>query len=83
MAVDLISEGFDVHHLYAAVVEGLRSILREDWIVHVAHTLHEANFCADWVAKERARDSVAFRLWHSSFSAFSDASWWYNESVFC
>ena len=65
-AVNLISGGVNGHHMYAGVIHSIRSLLRKDWEVEVAHTLREANSCVDWLAKGGARDSISMKLWHPS-----------------
>ena len=60
-AIDLVKSGVDFFHLYASLVGDIRTILSSGWEVCVEHSLHEANFSADWLAKEGAQDPVAFK----------------------
>ena len=71
MAVTLISDGVDSHHLYTGLIHSIKNLLGEDWEVEILHTLYEENPCADWLAKEGARDVILMKLWHTPPSEIS------------
>ncbi|KAL5122469.1 hypothetical protein HKD37_02G003250 [Glycine soja] len=43
-----------------------QDLLALDWNVSLQHTLREANFCADWVAKYGANHVDSFISWLNS-----------------
>lgn len=71
MAVTLISDGVDSHHLYTGLIHSIKNLLGEDWEVEILHTLYEENPCADWLANEGARDVILMKLWHTPPSEIS------------
>ena len=40
-----------VTHVYSSLVNVVRNLIRQDWWVEFNHIFHEANMCADGLAK--------------------------------
>ena len=54
LAMELVLTGVDGYHKFAALVEDLGLLLARTWVVRVAHTLREGNFCAYGMVKKGA-----------------------------
>ncbi|MED6172519.1 hypothetical protein PIB30_118000 [Stylosanthes scabra] len=62
--VSLVSNGGNHdRHQFAALLANIQELLRRDWVVQVEHTLREGNSCADWLAKDGAKDDAALKVW--------------------
>lgn len=50
VAIHLINNGCDVHHLYASIVSQIQALAARDWTVQFSHVFWEANGVADCLA---------------------------------
>ncbi|XP_072081463.1 uncharacterized protein [Arachis hypogaea] len=62
--VSLVSNGGNHdRHQFAGLLANIQELLQRDWQVQVEHTLREGNSCADWLAKDGAKDDVVLKVW--------------------
>ena len=50
-----------VHHQYSSIVAYIQALLQRDWIVHVGHTLREANSRIDQLTQEGSRAETGLK----------------------
>lgn len=58
------------HPLYALLVD-IQSLLDHDWRCTISHVLHEANSCADYLAKQGACQDEFMKIYHRPPMAMS------------
>lgn len=64
-AVTLVQNGVSKVHLYAPLVDHIRSYNSFSWNLSFCHTLREGNACADWLAKQGATLGDSMQIWAS------------------
>lgn len=65
VALSLISQEANPHHLHEAVMQGVRDLLARCWTVLLLHTWREGNSCADALAKLGVRQREVLRTMES------------------
>lgn len=64
--LDLIKDRVDMFHPQATIIQNIHMAnAAQDWSITFAHTLHEGNSCADWLAKTRATLEINLITWSS------------------
>ena len=64
--IRLINDDFNKYHLFGAVIFYIEELLKQNWKVHLLHTLKEANSCADYMAKLAAKSNSDLYIWENT-----------------
>lgn len=62
--VNLLQDGVCHNfHKYSTILGEIRSLLNQQWLVHISHVYKEANACADYLAKFGATQCLGWKRW--------------------
>ncbi|XP_057453005.1 uncharacterized protein LOC130744861 [Lotus japonicus] len=62
LAVALVTDPPSPFHVMVVLIHNIVDMLHRSWEVRLLHTLHEGNFCADFLVKMEAQQDSGFLL---------------------